>query len=352
MMRTRPTQPAGQGPHPWEIVRHIPRDIDATGSLRGVWSAIGVFFFVCYFITLDVTQERTLFFWDMYYAEGSPAVAMFGTYVVLAGIVLVIIAHALWGIARGIAVSSIGVIGLIFLMIAAAPMGMSERLVQFVIGLTGLAIGLVGNDVRLLHPASRLGRVLSGLGAGVCLTVMVIAHIRIVQALASAAGLSMTGMSAVERATPIVALLSSLAIMAACGPVVANVATHSRIGQVARAAQTLALIGVVLLGAWLVLMPTIAAAETSGKAALWPFLLLGRTVGIAYGLLLMIGGGLADLLRNALSGREPLPVPQFHLPAASDSIASLGETPWETPSAITARRSSSRRPLAGTSSAT
>ncbi len=287
-------------------------------SQRNLWIGIGAFFLVFSCVPLGVDYRGLLFFWDLFAAyAGNTGFGLLAVYFLVAGIVLIILANLLRDFGQAIAALALGVAGVVLSAIAIAggvdgvpgaaeiDIGVDGKaVVPALIALATLLFALVGNNVRIHHPDSRLGKMLGGIGACIAGALLLVALVTGAFHLSEMIGEGSGGstLSDMLSTYPVPQLASALPLLLACLFMGLNLADSPKARGRARVAQKLALGGLGLLGTWMVFGPTIAAAADGEIVkALWGCLTRIRAVGLAWSLMLLVGGGAAGVVRSVLT---------------------------------------------------
>jgi hypothetical protein len=313
----------------------------------GLWLGIGIFLFVSFFIPVYIQKipnysgmynydrgnyeydeygnrrytppqrvepiytTKVVFFWDFFSAPGGTSTALFAIFMAAAGVALPIVVFTAKGLGRGIAVLSIGGVMAIFLIVASASGGAfagtgsgGTSLIFFMMGMLAIASALVGNNIRMHFDNSFLSRLLGGISAAVfcfCFIMWLIL------------GITSTMFRGETMAiiVSVFMLLCEMAFVAASILIMVNFGRNAQEKLLAKSAQLLSLISFLVMAGVMILLPTIGIAtiggEGAGLGALMMFLLLLRFIGYLYSILLMLGGGLADLLENAVYSKPAMP---------------------------------------------
>jgi hypothetical protein len=286
-------------------------DTYGTDSLTTVWNGIAAFFIVSFLIPLAPSPMGLVFSWDLFGL--SPIFAALALYVLIAGIALAIASRALAGLSRGAAIAALGAVGAVILVAVAASGGgpgvsltaEGWRAVVVLVGLLALVLALAGNNARIHFRDSDLARLFGGIAAivaGAIIAVDVaIDTTEVVDLFRSPLGRAIPVMFWLY---PIVSVLFELAMVGSCVMIVVNMGRVEDPDYLAAGAQTIAFLGAGLFGAWMVMGTSFLAARMgAGGATGWVFLGLLRFFGFFFGLAFMIGGGTAELMRDALGKR-------------------------------------------------
>jgi hypothetical protein len=291
--------------------------ISGEHSLRNLWIAIGAFLLVFSCVPLGSDYRGLVFFWDLFTAfAGNTGFGLLAVYFLVAGIALIVFANLFRDFGQGAAALTLGVVGVVLSAVAVAG-GVSgvpgageidvgvhgKAVVPALIAMATLLFALVGNNARIHHPDSRLGKMLGGIGACVAgallLVALVTGAIHLIGMIGDDYGDS--SLSDMLSTYPVPQLASVLPLLLACLFMGLNLADSPKARRRARAAQKLALAGLGLLGTWMVFGPTIAAVvEGEIVKALWGCLTRTRAVGLAWSLMFLVGGGAAGVVRSLL----------------------------------------------------
>lgn len=285
-------------------------------SFKGLWIGIGAFFLVFSCVPLGHDYRGLVFFWNLFAFGGNTLFGVVAIYLLIAGIGLIVLANLERSLVRGLVALGLGAVGVVLsgVAVAGGPKGLPGAaeldfgaygavVIPVLIGLVALLLALVGNNVRIHCGDSRLGKMLGGIGAcvaGALLIVgLVIEGIDLWKMIDQYDGAILPFMLS---SYPAPQILCELPLVFACVLMGLNLADSPKAWARSRRAQKLAFLGVGLLGAWMILGPTVVTAiGGDGHAALWGCLRRIRLIGIPYCLMLMVGGGLADAIRSVLS---------------------------------------------------
>ncbi len=292
-------------------------------SLKGLWIGVGAFFLVFSCAPLGHDYRGLLFFWDLFAFGGNTMFGVVAIYLLIAGIGLIVLANLERSLPRGLVALGLGAVGIVFagLAVAGGPEGLpGARQLDFgeygvvvipvLIGLVALLVAMVGNNVRIHCGDSRLGKMLGGIGACVAGTLLIVGLVieglhlwEMIQQYPLAPRFHDGKILPFMLSTyPAPQIACALPLVFACLLMGLNLADSPKAWARSRSAQKLAFLGLGLLGAWMILGPTVVTAlGGDGHAALWGCLRRIRMIGVPYCLMLMVGGGMADAIRSVLS---------------------------------------------------